>query len=91
MLDGVQLALDVGGFAPGLGIIFDLANAGISLGRGNYEDAITNLIATIPGFGDSVKIVKMAAATGRPAVAAAAALSKLNKTAQSPLWSSKKN
>ncbi|MBX3420056.1 MAG: hypothetical protein KF752_00730 [Pirellulaceae bacterium] len=78
VLDGVQFALDVGGFAPGLGIIFDLANAGITLGRGNYQEALINLLASIPGLGDAAKLAKMAAGGGA-GVAAAAALSKLNK------------
>ncbi|MBX3423833.1 MAG: hypothetical protein KF752_19935 [Pirellulaceae bacterium] len=75
----MQIALDVGGFAPGIGILFDLANAGVSLGRGNDQEALINLLASIPGFGDAAKLAKMAAAGGGAGIAAAVALSKLNK------------
>ncbi|WP_237762952.1 hypothetical protein [Paenibacillus sp. A3] len=37
-LDGLQLGLDLVGLIPGLGEIADLANAGISLARGDYQE-----------------------------------------------------
>ncbi|RNB62105.1 hypothetical protein EDM57_00020, partial [Brevibacillus gelatini] len=42
-LDGVQLALDIVGLIPGIGEIADLANAGISLARGDYAGAALSL------------------------------------------------
>ncbi|MEG0260436.1 MAG: DUF6531 domain-containing protein, partial [Lysinibacillus sp.] len=55
ILDGVSLALDVAGFIPGIGAIADVANAGISLARGDYAGAAMNLVGAIPGVGDAAK------------------------------------
>jgi hypothetical protein len=65
----------VAGFVPGIGIIADVANAGVSAGRGNWVDAGINLVAAIPVLGDAVKGAKIAATAGTAAVAA----SKLSK------------
>lgn len=48
ILDGVQLGLDIAGLVPGFGEIADLANAGISLARGDYVGAALSLVAAIP-------------------------------------------
>ncbi|WP_253957087.1 toxin C-terminal domain-containing protein [Paenibacillus oleatilyticus] len=50
-LDGLQLGLDLVGLIPGLGEIADLANAGISLARGDYAGAALSLAACIPFAG----------------------------------------
>jgi len=50
-LDGVQLALDVVGMIPCVGEIADLANAGISLARGDYAGAALSLAACVPFAG----------------------------------------
>lgn len=59
-LDGVQGALDVAGFIPGVGILADLANAGISAARGDYAGAALNVLAAVPIVGDAAKGGKMA-------------------------------
>lgn len=58
-LDGVQLALDVVGLIPGLGEIADLANAEISLARGDYAGAALSLAACIPFAGWGAKGAKL--------------------------------
>lgn len=58
-LDAVQSTLDWAGFVPGAGAGPDVANAGISAGRGNWAEAGMNLIAAIPFFGDGAKGGKM--------------------------------
>ncbi|MEC1180000.1 RHS repeat-associated core domain-containing protein [Metasolibacillus meyeri] len=70
MLDGVSLALDVAGFIPGIGTIADIANAGISLARGDYMGAAMNLVAAVPIVGDAAKAGYKA---GKAAKAASAA------------------
>ncbi|MCH1624645.1 RHS repeat-associated core domain-containing protein [Fredinandcohnia quinoae] len=55
ILDGVSLALDVAGFIPGIGAIADVANAGLSLARGDYAGAAMNLVGAVPGVGDAAK------------------------------------
>ena len=52
-LDCLQKALDVVGFIDPTPIS-DLANAGISLARGNYTDAAYNFISAVPAIGDFV-------------------------------------
>ena len=49
-LDRVQDSLDIGGFIPGLGIVADIANAGISVARGDYDRALMSGVAAIPGL-----------------------------------------
>ncbi|MFC5987847.1 contractile injection system protein, VgrG/Pvc8 family [Marinicrinis lubricantis] len=60
LLDGVQLALDVVGLIPGVGEIADLANAGISLARGDYAGAALSLAAMIPFAGAAATGAKFA-------------------------------
>ncbi|MGV5309801.1 hypothetical protein ACV4V9_20475, partial [Pseudomonas aeruginosa] len=49
--DGLQTTLDVAGLIPGVGEIADLANAGISLARGDYAGAALSLVSAIPFAG----------------------------------------
>gem|GEM_PF-3424047 len=56
-LDNLQLALDGIGFAPGIGILADLINAAISIGRGNITEGLVNGIGAVPLLGDGVKAV----------------------------------
>ncbi|MBP0714327.1 hypothetical protein ABXK61_13490 [Burkholderia sola] len=51
MLDGLQTTLDVVGLVPGVGEIADLANAGISLARGDFVGAGLSLVSAIPFAG----------------------------------------
>ncbi|MCG8527258.1 MAG: hypothetical protein MI748_12810, partial [Opitutales bacterium] len=50
-LDTVQTVLDVAGLVPGVGEFADLANALISLGRGNYAEAGLSALAMVPFAG----------------------------------------
>lgn len=59
-LDALQFGLDLAGLIPGLGEPFDLINAGISAGRGDYIGASLSLAAAVP-------IVGMAATAGKGA------------------------
>ena len=58
--DVVQGALDVAGMVPGVGNAADLVNAGISVARGNYDEAALNLAAAVPGAGQAVTGAKLA-------------------------------
>ncbi|HGW5537660.1 hypothetical protein [Pseudomonas aeruginosa] len=51
LLDGLQLGLDVVGLIPVVGEIADLANAGISLARGDYAGAALSVVSAIPFAG----------------------------------------
>ncbi|HCI1801438.1 hypothetical protein [Pseudomonas aeruginosa] len=51
ILDGLQLGLDVVGLIPVVGEIADLANAGISLARGDVAGAVLSLASAIPFVG----------------------------------------
>lgn len=75
VLDGIQLALDVAGFAPGVGAIPDLINASISALRGNWADAGLSLLAAVPLIGDAAAGVKIA----KNGVKAAKSIGKLVK------------
>lgn len=59
VLDGIQMALDVAGFAPGVGAIPDLTNAAISALRGNWLEAGMSLVAAVPGIGDAAAAGKL--------------------------------
>ncbi len=50
-LDQLQIGLDGAGLTPGAGIVPDVINTIISLGRGNFGDAGLNALAAIPFFG----------------------------------------
>lgn len=75
-LDWVQTGLDIAGFIPVFGALADLANAGISAGRGNYAEAAMSLVAAVPGIGDAAAAAKMtvkgAKAVGKMGAKAAA-------------------
>ncbi len=58
-MDVVQTGLDIAGFVPGLGAIPDLANAGISLARGDKARAAESAAAAIPFGGDAFKAGRM--------------------------------
>ena len=60
ILDGIQLALDVAGFIPGIGAVADLTNAAISACRGDWVGAGMSLIAAVPGIGDAAAGAKLA-------------------------------
>ncbi|WCY00807.1 hypothetical protein KK201_28685 [Pseudomonas aeruginosa] len=51
LLDGLQLGLDVVGLIPVAGEIADLANAGISLARGDYAGAALSVVSAVPFAG----------------------------------------
>ncbi|ERI10664.1 DUF6531 domain-containing protein [Aneurinibacillus aneurinilyticus] len=77
LLDNVSLALDVAGFIPVIGTFADIANAGISLARGDYMGAAMNLVGAVPVVGDAAKTAykvnkaaKVAEAAGKAAKAA---------------------
>lgn len=60
LLDGIQTALDLAGFAPGVGAIPDLLNAAISACRGNWAEAGMSVLAAVPGIGDAAAGAKLA-------------------------------
>jgi RHS repeat-associated protein len=60
-LDAVQNTLSFLGMIPVFGAAFDIVNAGISIGRGNYVDAAINFASALPGLGDMVGGAKILA------------------------------
>ena len=75
--DSVQTGLDVLGMAPIVGNIADIANAGISVARGDYAGAALSVGAAIPGAG-------LAVGGGKFATNAAKRLKKANQNRRSP-------
>ena len=61
-LDRLQLALDLAGLTPGVGIAADVVSALISLGRGNLGDAGLSLWAMAPLVGQAAGAAKIARA-----------------------------
>lgn len=59
LLDGIQAALDLAGFAPGVGAIPDLLNAAIYAVRGDKLNAGLSLLAAVPGIGDAAAATKV--------------------------------
>ncbi|RAP26302.1 hypothetical protein C2W64_01977 [Brevibacillus laterosporus] len=55
----MQLALDVVGMIPVVGIVADVANAGISVARGDYAGAALSLVACIPFAGAAATAAKL--------------------------------
>jgi hypothetical protein len=51
ILDSLQLGLDVVGLIPVAGEIADVANAGISLARGDYAGAALSMLSAVPFVG----------------------------------------
>lgn len=60
VLDGIQLALDAAGLAPGVGAIPDLLNASISAIRGDWAGAGLSIVAAVPLVGDVATAAKFA-------------------------------
>ena len=60
LLDGIQTALDIAGFVPGVGAIPDLLNAAIYAVRGDKLNAGLSLLAAVPGIGDAAAAAKIA-------------------------------
>ncbi|RRJ54792.1 RHS repeat protein [Paenibacillus oralis] len=58
--DKVQMGLDVLGMLPGVGAVFDVINAGISLARGDFVGAGLSLVCMIPGVGDAFGAARLA-------------------------------
>ena len=48
----IHNALDLLGYAPGVGSFADLANAGLYLYEGNYKESLYSGLAAAPGMGD---------------------------------------
>ena len=78
VLDGIQTALDLAGFAPGVGAVPDLLNAALSACRGNWAEAGLSVLAAVPGIGDAAAGVKLA----NRGVKMAKAAQKVEKTAE---------
>ena len=64
-LDRTQLGLGAAGMAPGVGNVADLADAGISLGRGDLIGTIAGLAAAIPILGQVISGIKMGGKAGK--------------------------
>lgn len=60
IVDGIQLTLDLAGFAPGVGAFPDIANAAIYALRGKWTDAGLSIIAAVPLVGDAAAGIKIA-------------------------------
>ena len=61
-LNGIQTTLSFLGMTPVFGAVFDIVNAGISIGRVNYVDAGFNVASAIPGIGDFAAGTKLVGA-----------------------------
>lgn len=85
ILDGIQLGLDAAGFAPGVGAIPDLLNAGISGFRGDWGNAGLSALAAIPGVGDAAAAAKLAN-KGMKAIDKANDVADLNKVRKQREW-----
>ena len=60
VLDGIQTALDLAGFIPGVGAVPDLLNAAIYAARGDMANAGMSVLAAVPGIGDAAAGAKIA-------------------------------
>lgn len=79
VLDGIQLALDAAGLAPGVGAIPDLLNASIYALRGDWGAAGLSVLAAVPIIGDAATAAKFAQ-KGVKAAKAVKQAEKINKT-----------
>ena len=79
VLDGIQLALDAAGLAPGVGAIPDLLNASIYALRGDWGAAGLSVLAAVPIIGDAATAAKFAQKGVKVAKAVKKA-EKVNKT-----------
>ena len=59
-LDNVQVFFGILGFIPVAGAIADLANAAISVSRGDWVGAGLNVLSAVPGIGDAAAGAKIA-------------------------------
>jgi len=57
--DTIQTGLDVIGMIPVVGEVADLANAGISVARGDYEGAALSMAAMVPFAGSTIGAAKL--------------------------------
>ncbi|ANY67516.1 hypothetical protein BBD42_14315 [Paenibacillus sp. BIHB 4019] len=84
LLDVVQVGLDIAGCVPGLGVVANVANAAISVGRGDYLGAAMSMASCIvPGAGPALKgarMAKNAAKAGKAMMKAANAAKATGKT-----------
>jgi hypothetical protein len=69
-IDAVHLGLDVAGMIPGIGNLFDLANAGLYASRGKKGMAALSLGAAIPGLGLAAGATKLGTKGAKAAAAA---------------------
>ncbi|WP_081016635.1 MULTISPECIES: GH-E family nuclease [Pseudomonas] len=76
ILDGIQLGLDIFGLIPVVGEIADVANAGISLARGDYAGAALSLLSAIPFVGYAGTAGKVVRHATRATTEASAKLTK---------------
>jgi hypothetical protein len=79
-MEVVHGALDVAGFIPGAGAVFDGANAVLYLAEGDKTNAALSAVAAIPGVGDAVAATAIA---GKVAVKGAKALEVVTKVEKS--------
>lgn len=56
----VQTALDVAGMVPGIGEVFDLASAVISVSQGDWTGAALSMASMVPGVGNIAGAAKIA-------------------------------
>lgn len=79
-LDVLQFALDIGGMLPlPVGVICDLANAAISLARGDVCGAALSLVGAIPLVGDAIKGADIACTTLKTAAKMVNSTTKIGK------------
>ena len=79
VLEGIQLALDAAGLAPGVGAIPDLLNASSSALRGDWKAAGLSVLAAVPVIGDAATAAKFAQ-KGMKAAKAVKKAENVNKT-----------
>lgn len=73
-LDLLQLGLDIAGFIPVVGAVFDMINAGIYAARGDYASAALSAVAAIPGIGDCAAAAKVGLKAAKAAGSASKAV-----------------
>jgi LysM domain len=65
--DAVHTALDIAGYIPVVGVVADVANAGLYAAKGDYANAGLSLVSAIPGIGDAVGTAGKGIKTGTKA------------------------
>lgn len=81
-MDALHVGLDLFGMVPGVGVLADLANAGIYTARGKKGMAGLSLLAAVPGVGQAATAGKLATKFGGRVGKAARAISPTGKTAK---------